>query len=126
MVDVDGVAITHPDERGWSANLERDLGISADVLQQAFFGQHWDDIVHGRATLRERLTSVLPKLSLSVTCDDLIDYWFSNNAHINHRLINELQALRRDGIEVHLATVQEHERAKYIWERLDFRSKFPA
>ena len=25
---------------------------------------------------------------------------------------------------MHLATVQEHERARYIWEQLDFRSSF--
>jgi putative hydrolase of the HAD superfamily len=124
MVDVDGVVITHPDERGWSANLERDLGISPNMLQQLFFEPHWDDIVRGRASLRDRLTSVLPRLSVTATCDDLIDYWFSNDAHIDDRLIAELQSLRHDGIEVHLATVQEHERANYIWERLDFQSKF--
>ena len=124
MVDVDGVLIAHPDERGWSANLERDLGISAQALQQIFFEQHWDDVVHGRAALRDRLAPALAELSPSVTCDALIDYWFSNDAHIDHRLLAELQALRCDDIELHLATAQEHERAAYLWDRLDLRSKF--
>lgn len=123
MVDVDGVLIAHPDERGWSANLERDLGIPVPALQRVFFEQHWDDVVHGRAALRDRLAPALAGISPSVSCAAFIDYWFSNDAHIDHRLLAELQALRCEGIEVHLATVQEHERAAYLWDRLDLRSK---
>jgi putative hydrolase of the HAD superfamily len=124
MVDVDGVLIVHPDERGWSANLERDLGIPASKLQTAFFMQHWDDVVHGRATLRERLAPVLRDISPHVTCDQLIDYWFTNDAHLNDALLAELASIRAGGIEVHLATVQEHDRARFLWEELDFRSRF--
>ena len=57
MVDVDGVLIVHPDERGWSANLERDIGIPAATLQTAFFEQHWDDVVLGA----RRCASVSPR-----------------------------------------------------------------
>jgi putative hydrolase of the HAD superfamily len=124
MVDVDGVLIVHPDERGWSANLERDLGIPQAKLQAAFFKPHWDDVVHGRATLRERLAPVLQELSPHLTCDALIDYWFANDAHVNDPLLTEVASIRAEGIEVHLATVQDHDRARYLWEILDFRSRF--
>lgn len=124
MVDVDGVLITHPDARGWSANLERDLAISVPALQQIFFDRHWDDVVHGRAALRERLAPALAEISPSLTCDALIDYWFSNDAHIDHRLLADLQLWRSKGIEVYLATVQEHERAAYLWDRLGLCHKF--
>lgn len=124
MVDVDGVLIVHPDERGWSANLERDLGIPGSKLQAAFFRPHWDDVVHGRATLRERLAPVLRDLSPDVTCDALIDYWFANDAHLDEALLAELESIRAGGTEVHLATVQEHDRARYLWDELGFRSRF--
>jgi hypothetical protein len=120
MVDVDGVLIRHPDARGWSSNLERDLGISAAGLQRVFFKPHWDDVVHGRAALRERLGPALAELSPSVSCDTFIDYWFSNDAHLDERLLDALATLREQGVEVHLATVQEHERARYLWQRLAF------
>ena len=123
MVDVDGVLIAHPEPGGWSANLERDLGISLSDLQRRFFAPHWDDVVRGRAALRDRLAPALTYLAPSVTCDTLIDYWFSHDAQIDHRLLAELEALRSEGVEVHLATVQEHERARYIWEQLDLRSR---
>jgi putative hydrolase of the HAD superfamily len=124
MVDVDDVVIVHPDERGWSANLERDLGILPSALQTAFFTPHWEDIIHGRAPLRERLGPVLQELRPGLSCDALIDYWFSHDAHLNHSLLEELASLRAGGIEVHLATVQEHERARYLWHELDLRSRF--
>lgn len=124
MVDVDGVIIVHPDEGGWSASLERDIGLSASELQAAFFRPHWDDVVHGRASLRERLAPVLQDLSPDVTCDALIAYWFGHDAHLNHFLLAELESIRADGIEVHLATVQEHERARYLWDELDLRGRF--
>ena len=124
MVDVDGVLIDHPSGDSWSVDLEKNCGLSAAALQTAFFSRHWDDVIHGRAPLRERLGPVLCAIAPHLTCDKLINYWFSHDAHVNETLLEELASLRADGLEIHLATVQEHERARYIWEELDFRSRF--
>lgn len=124
MVDVDGVLIAHPDPDGWSVNLQRDLGISVAALQSVFFRPHWDDVVHGRATLRERLVPALAELSSSTTYDSFVQYWFSHDAHLDKHLLSQLKLLRNHGIEVHLATVQEHERANYLWNDLDLRDNF--
>ncbi len=124
MVDVDGVLLVHPDKRGWGADLEKELGLPLSLLQTAFFEKHWDDVVHGRASLRDRLAPVLEHIAPQITCDALIDFWFINDAHINEALLTELASIRANGIEVHLATVQEHERAAYVWDVLGFRRWF--
>jgi putative hydrolase of the HAD superfamily len=124
MVDVDGVLITHPHPKGWSANLKIDLGISPSALHERFFRREWDDVVHGRAALRDRLAPALAEIAPAASPDVLIEYWFSNDAHVDNRLLAELQLLRREGFELHLATVQEHERAKYIWDNLGLRETF--
>lgn len=124
MVDVDGVLVTHPDAGGWSANLENDLGIPLASLNELFFRRHWADVVHGRAALRDRLALALAEIAPSVSPAVLIEYWFKNDAHIDERLLAELQHLREAGFELHLATVQEHERAAYLWERLALRDSF--
>lgn len=124
MVDVDGVLISHPNSGGWSANLENDLGIPPRLLQDVFFRRHWADVVHGRAALRDRLALALAELAPSVSPAALIEYWFTNDAHIDERLLAELRLLRSEGVELYLATVQEHERAAYLWDRLQLRSSF--
>ncbi|WP_310107089.1 HAD-IA family hydrolase [Sphingomonas sp. BE138] len=126
MVDVDGVLITHPHAAGWAEHLNRDLGIRVEDLQRVFFEPHWNDVVHGRASLRESLTPALAQLAPQITYDDFREYWFSNDAKVNICLLNELAVFRRNGIDVHLATVQEHERASYLWNELAFRDHFDA
>jgi putative hydrolase of the HAD superfamily len=124
MVDVDGVLITHPDAGGWSANLENDLGIPLASLQDGFFRRHWADVLHGRAALRDCLALALAEIAPSVSPAALIEYWFDNDAHIDERLLEELQHLRKAGFELHLATVQEHERAAYLWNHLALKDSF--
>jgi putative hydrolase of the HAD superfamily len=124
MVDVDGVLLVHPDAAGWSGHLEHDLGVSAEHLHRHFFDVHWGDIICGRANLRERLAPVLMNLAPFITCDQLIDYWFSHDAHLNGDLLSELDVLRSRGFKLHLATVQEHERARFLWERLGMQNHF--
>lgn len=124
MVDVDGVLVTHPDAGGWSANLENDLGIPPALLHDRFFRRHWADVVHGRAALRDHLALALTEIAPSVSPATLIEYWFSNDAHIDERLLAELRHLRKAGFELHLATVQEHERAAYLWDHLGLKDSF--
>lgn len=126
MIDVDGVVIVHPDPQGWSAHLERDLGLSKALLQSAFFEPHWQDIILGRADLRQRLLAVLAEVAPELGVDRLIQYWFENDAHLAHGLLDQLAPIRARGLKLHLATVQEHERARYIWDELGLKHHFDA
>lgn len=124
MVDVDGVVIVHPEPQGWSTYLERDLGLSPALLQSAFFVPHWPDIILGRAGLRERLAPVLAEVAPELDADRLIRYWFENDAHLDRSLLAQLAPIRTSGVKLHLATVQEHERARYIWDELALKRFF--
>ena len=125
MVDVDGVVIV-PRSGGWAANLEADLGLSPTVLQTHFFAPHWTDIVLGRAGLHERLTPVLARIAPHLTSERLVAYWFERDAQLDVRLLADLSAVRAEGIEIHLATVQDHLRAAYLWTGLGLRERFDA
>lgn len=124
MVDVDGVVIVHPEPQGWSTYLERDLGLSPALLQSAFFVPHWPDIILGRAGLRERLAPVLAEVAPELDADRLIRYWFENDAHLDRSLLAQLAPIRAGGVKLYLATVQEHERARYIWGELALKRHF--
>jgi putative hydrolase of the HAD superfamily len=123
MVDADGVVIV-PRPNGWAADLEADLGLSPEVLHERFFKPHWQDVVLGRAGLHERLGPVLAQVAPHLSAQVLADYWFAKDAQLNETLLDDLAALRATGIQLHLATVQDHERARYLWETLGFRDRF--
>lgn len=125
MVDVDGV-IVMPRPGGWAADMAADLGLDAATLQAAFFKPHWADLVLGRAGLHERLAPVLAEHAPHLTSHALAAYWFEKDAWLDHDLLADLAALRAGGTPLHLATVQEHERAAYLWDRLRLRDRFDA
>lgn len=126
MVDVDGVVVRHPQGLRWDHALEHDLGLKPDDLQRAFFEPNFEDVVLGRADLHERLSSVLSEIAPHLTATQLTDYWFSHDSHLDERLLADLGALRKGGIPLHLATVQEHRRAAYLWTTLRLSERFDA
>jgi putative hydrolase of the HAD superfamily len=126
MVDVDGVVVRHPDPKGWAVNLEADLGLRVEDLEEAFFRPHFEEVVRGRAPLHERLGPVLATIAPHLTCETLCAYWFEQDSWVDHDLLGQLAEVRARGIELHLATVQEHQRAAYLWTQLGLKDYFDA
>lgn len=126
MVDVDGVVIRRPDGQRWDSNLLADLGVDPAELDTAFFRLHFDDVLSGRADLTDRLEQVLPAIAPHVAAQDLIDYWFAHDASVDEVLLDDLDQVRRSGLAVHLATVQEHQRARNLWDTMELRRHFDA
>ena len=120
MIDVDGVLVTGRPSDGlhWATDLEADLGLSSAILQDAWFRRHWQDIVTGRADLRERLASILAQIAPQLSAEQVMEYWFRQDSRLNHQLLDDLTTFRRGGYRVYLATNQEHERVRYLMETL--------
>jgi len=127
MVDVDGVVVRRADGRRWDADIEADLGLGAEDLQRGFFQAHFADVVHGRAPLRERLSLALAEITPHLTAEEVIDYWFAKDGELDQGLLADLAALRAEtALRMDLATVQEHERAAYLWTTLALSERFDA
>jgi putative hydrolase of the HAD superfamily len=126
MIDVDGVIVHPAYAGGWAERLEADLGLPVAELQREFFAPHWNDIALGRADLHDCLGPVLARIAPKLSSQDLADYWFAHDARLDTVLLKDLAALRAGGMQLHLATIQEHHRARYLWETLEFRDQFDA
>ena len=126
MMDVDGVLVINPDGRPWNWNSQADLGLDPALLQSRFFTPHWADVVTGRADLHERLAPVLAEIAPHLTSGQVADYWFAHDATVDQVLLDDLAEIRQTGLALHLATVQEHHRAQYLWETMGFEHRFDA
>jgi len=126
MVDVDGVIIRHPAGRRWDSDIERDLGVAPRDLQARFFAPYWRDLITGRADLREVADAALPTFAPHLTTRQFLDYWFAQDSQLDHALLSDLAASRARGVQLHLATAQEHYRAAYLWRELDLKARFDA
>jgi len=124
MVDVDGVIVHPMHQGGWAAEIESDLGISRAELQSEFFTPHWHEIIRGRADLHEVLDDVLHHIAPHLSAKVLMDYWFSRDSRLDEALLAQLAAVRSQGWTLHLATLQEHHRARYLWNTLGLSARF--
>jgi putative hydrolase of the HAD superfamily len=126
MVDVDGVILRGAAGQRWDRDLQADLGVDPAALQKHFFAPHWADVLIGRAHLMDRLPDVLARIAPGVPAERLIEYWFAQDAGLDHAVLNDLAALRGQGVPLHLATDQEHRRAAYLWTELGLSARFDA
>ena len=125
VLDVDGVVLLgHPDGGRWDRNLERDLGIAPESLQEKFFRRHWHGIATGAADMLPVLESIWHELACSASPRAFVEYWFACDSKLNDKLLAEIDAWRTQRNKVFLATVQEHLRAKHLWETLGLNRRF--
>ncbi|WP_137150151.1 HAD-IA family hydrolase [Devosia sp. FKR38] len=123
MLDVDGVLVRGRPHDGAHlfTDLEKDLGLSLDQLQSAFFKPRWPAIVTGQKPLVPELTEVLASIAPHVTAEALIDYWFFNDSRVDLAVLDAVGKLRLSGDRVYLATNQEHMRANYLMETMGLK-----
>ncbi|EJJ30976.1 HAD-IA family hydrolase [Rhizobium sp. CF142] len=126
MVDVDGVLVHGRPADGLPlfTYLERDLGLSAPLLQQEFFKPYWVGIVTGQEPIEPRLTEVLGRIAPHLNAQTLLDYWFENDSRLDRQLLDDLARLKDKGTLLYLATNQEHQRAAYLRDVLGLGALF--
>lgn len=127
VLDCDGVVVKGHAEGGrWDKHLMRDLGLDTQKLQTLFFQPHWKAISLGEVPMMEVLAHVWPQLGCAETPETFVDYWFANDATLNDDVLAQVEAWRDAGGKAYLGTVQEHNRAAYLWDTLGLSRHFDA
>ncbi len=120
LLDVDGVLIQgRPgDGRFWTTDLQADLGIDPAELKQHFFDPYWPQVLCGSLDLEVALAKAWPALDTKLGPGTFVDYWFAKDAGLNTGLLDQCAKIRAAGHPLHLATNQEHLRARYLLQSL--------
>ncbi|MEM7268667.1 MAG: HAD-IA family hydrolase [Pseudomonadota bacterium] len=75
----------------WADDLEVDIGISPDALRKHLFADgKFLPVVRGEVDLLDVVATMLIKLDVDVSADDLIAYWFEKDAHADERVLAHL------------------------------------
>jgi putative hydrolase of the HAD superfamily len=132
LFDVDGVLIhgfhTREDRRRrWDAHLKADLGVDPVAFQERFIRQSFiADVINGRASLINKLETVLPSLGYKGSAMSFASYWLARDTQLNQPLLEAIRTLRAGGRigPMYIATNQEHLRAFYLWSTLGLQHLF--
>lgn len=124
LFDIDGVLIHsmfHPDlsrRRAWDTHLKEDLGVDVDMFR-LFFRDHFSPVLRGHSSLVSELDKFLPGVGYQGSSLDFIAYWMKYDNQLNLQLISAIKRLAKSpGIEIYLATNQEHLRAFHLWSNV--------
>lgn len=128
VLDVDGVLINSVYHSGsrqgrWDQCIEQDLGIPSDFLQP-FFERVFPDVLIGKKKLDLELKEFLLGTNFEEKESEIIRYWFEHDAQISAPILEIVRMVREKKHKVYIATNQEPLRADYIWDVLDFKSRF--
>jgi putative hydrolase of the HAD superfamily len=125
VLDLDGVVVLgHPEGGRWDKHLKHDFGIDPELLQARFFKPHFRCAVLGEADLFEILRAVWPELGCSDAPRRFAAYWFAMDSRLDLDVLTAVHSWRAAGGKAFLATVQEHHRARYVWEDLGLSQHF--
>jgi putative hydrolase of the HAD superfamily len=128
--DVDGVIIDgfhyNPAyRRVWNSKIEKDLGIKEEDFVNRFVKKHFAPVIVGEKDLLDSLTVFLKEINSNKTALQVMNYWHEKDSLINSSIAIMIESLREgDKYRFHLATNQDHNRAKYLWNQLELKEHF--
>ncbi|WP_404403270.1 HAD-IA family hydrolase [Pelagibacterium halotolerans] len=129
--DVDGVLVhgyhAKPElQQRWDENLLEDLGIRPEDFKTEFiYGTFINEVLPGKLSLVAALDDVLPRLGYKGSSLTLVDYWLRHDSNIDVAMFETVKKLaRQPGVDLYMATNQDHLRAFYIWQELGYGDLF--
>lgn len=122
IFDIDGVLING---ELFSTILERDYGISRERTLP-FFSGIFQECLTGQADLKQELNVLLKEWGWKKTTEEFLTYWFTSQQNIDKDLLAYIEQLKKQGINMYVATNQEKYRTDYLWNSLGFSKIFKA
>jgi putative hydrolase of the HAD superfamily len=125
VLDLDGVVMLgHPEGGRWDKDLARDLKLDPERVQTRFFRPHFRRAVLGEADLFDILNAMWAELGSEGTPRAFVEYWFAKDSRVDAGVLAAVDAWRADGGKAYLATVQEHHRARHVWDKIGLSRHF--
>ncbi len=126
-LDTDGVvSLAQPGSaQPWYATLQADWGFDHEEMARDFFQRDFMEVLRGRLDLHVALQAWLETKGLADRLEELVAYWFTKDAVIDHGVLEQADAWRqRTGGRCFAATNQEHHRIAYLRDEVGLGRHF--
>jgi putative hydrolase of the HAD superfamily len=121
LFDADGVIQRRPP--AWKSTLGKVLGFNgdpSDFMKEVYTAEI--PALEGRTDSAEALSKILFRWNCQASVDDALREW--TNLEVDPAIAATIRGLRLSGVECHLATNQEHLRARHMSEVLGYGELF--
>lgn len=120
IFDTDGMTVN---SEMFSVQFNKDYGVPMDNLLP-FFKNEFQPCLVGRADLKKEIESYLPKWGWKDSVDKFLNYWFDAENHVDKRIVEAVEKIKKSGIKCYLATNQEKYRTQYLRNEMGFSKIF--
>ncbi len=104
----------------WADSFEADIGHSLDHFTEVIFHDGFDDVITGKADLRERVRAWADEVGYTSGPDALLDYWFKKDSLPDPDVGNAMDDLKKRGIRQIIVTNNEVRRTNFIEFEMGF------
>ncbi len=121
LFDADGVIIDKP--KLFSEVFSKEHNVSLDKILP-FFECEMERCLVGDMDVKDALARYVDAWGWSGTIDELLEYWFDKEHHVNEQVRDYILTLRDRGVFCCLATNNEMRRVRYMAENMGFGKLF--
>lgn len=114
LFDADGVFV-EPTDKMFSERIAEELNISMEQVQP-FFDDHFENVLTGKEDLVAAITPFAESWGWKKSIPELLEFWFEYERSIDQELMTYIRKLHDNGIVCCVATNNETNRARYIFE----------
>lgn len=120
LFDADGVVINGD---FFTVKYQKEYQVSYDEMLPFFEGE-FQNCILGSEDLKLLIKPWLLKWKWEGTVDEFLQFWFEAEHHVDERIVNYIEKLRKKGIKCCLATNQEKYRTQYLKNQMGFEDLF--
>jgi len=121
LLDMDGLVILRKEV--FSVRISKKLSIPLDKVLP-FIKNEFQLCLVGKADLKKEIAKYISGWGWNNSIEDLLKFWFDGEKEINHKLVEKVNELRKNGYKIYLITNNEKYRVEFLWEKMGLKRYF--
>lgn len=120
LIDADGVLLKK--QPYFSKRISTENNVSYELMEP-FYTNELKKCQIGAGDMKDELTKYLPIWNWNKGVDAFLHYWFTTDVIPDEEMLQEVDALRKNGVACYVASEQEKYRSEHIWHAANLKDR---